>query len=77
MGLIFSSLKTPFLMFVFCTFSMTLKHTDFHFFFEILDHMMGFSIFLCGDYMTGHLAMETLTAFEKVSWQFFGKFCHK
>lgn len=27
--------------------------------------------------LTRHLAMETMTASEKVNWWFFGKFCHK
>lgn len=57
-------------------FSLTLKHFDFHFFFEILALMMKFSAFLCGDCVTGHLAMKTLTTSEKVNWRFFGKFCH-
>jgi len=74
MGLIFSSLKTHFLMLSFALFSLTLKHTDFHFSFDILAQIMKFSAFLCGDCMTGHLAMETMTASKKVDWRFLQNF---
>lgn len=49
MGLIFSSLKTHFSNVVFCTFSLTFKHTDFHFPFDILVRTMRFSAPLCKD----------------------------
>jgi len=71
MGLIFTSLKTHFLMLVFCTFSLTLEHTDFHFSFEILAQMMKFSALLCRDYMIGHLATGAMTSSEKVNLRFF------
>ena len=63
-------------MFVFCTFSLTFKHTDFSFFLEILAQMMQFSAHFCRDGVTGHLALESLTAFENVNCRFFEKFCH-
>jgi len=74
MGLIFASLKTHFSNVVFCTFSLTLEHTDFHFSFEILDHMMRLSAFLCGDCVTGHLDMETMTASKKSTCAFLENF---
>jgi len=77
MGLIFTYLKTHLLMFVFCTFSLTLEHTYFHFPFEILAQMMEFSALLCRDYMTGHLTTGAMTTSEKSTGAFFGKFCHK
>jgi len=77
MSLIFSLLKTHFLMFVFCTLSLSLKHFDFHFSFDILALLMKFLAFLCEECVTGHLAMETMTASQKVDWRFFREFFHK
>jgi len=76
-GFNFCLLENPFSNVVFALFLLTLKHTDFHFSFDILAQIMKFSAFLCGDCVIGHLAMEIMTAFEKVNWRFFGKFCHK
>jgi len=57
-------------MFVFCTFSLISKHTDFHFSFDILAQIMKFLEFLCGDYVNGNLAMETMTTSEKSTGEF-------
>jgi len=54
-------------MFVFCTFSLTFKHTDFYFFLEILAQMMKYLAFLCGDCVTGPLALTSMTASENVN----------
>jgi len=70
MGLIFTSLKTHFLMFVFCTFSLTLKHIDFHFSFDILAQMMEFSAPLYRDCMTENLTIGAMTASEKSTGTF-------
>jgi len=48
-----------------CTFLLILNTLIFTFFFEILALLMKFSAFPCGDYVTGHLVMETMTALEK------------
>jgi len=76
-GFDFFFIENPFSNVVFCTFLLTLKHPDFHFSFDILAQLMKFLPFLCGDCVTGHLAMETMTTSEKFNWRFFGKFCHK
>ena len=74
MGLIFSSLKTHFLMLCFAHFSLTLKHTDFHFSFDTLAQIMKFSAFIFGDCMTGNLAMETMTTSEKANCDYLENF---
>jgi len=74
MGLIFTSLKTHFLMLCFVLFSLILKHTDFRFSFEILVQMMEFSTLLCRDYMTGHLATRAMTASENSTGEFLENF---
>jgi len=60
----FLFIENPLSNVMFCIFLLTLKHPDFFFFFEILAHIMGFLSFLCGDDVTGHLAMETMTVSE-------------
>jgi len=67
-GFYFFFIENPLSNVVFCTFSMTSKNTDFHFFSEILAQIMKFSTFLCVDRMTGHLAMETMIVSEKFNW---------
>ena len=74
MGLIFSSLKTHFSNVVFCTFSLTLEHTDFHFPFDILAQNMKFLAHLCKDFMTEHVATEIITASEKSTGDFLENF---
>jgi len=61
-------------MFVFCTFSLTLEHIDFHFSFELLAQMMKFSTLLCRDYMTGHLTTGAMTASKKSTGTFLENF---
>jgi len=77
MGLIFTSLKTHFLMLCFALFSLILKHNDFQFSFEILAQMMEFSALLCRDYMTGHLATGAMIASKKSIGDFLEKKFHK
>ena len=74
MGLIFASSKTHFSNVVFCTFSLTLEHTDFHFPFDIFAQMMKFSTHLCRDCMTEHLATEIITASKKSTGDFLENF---
>ena len=74
MGLIFSSLKTHFSNVVFCTFSLTLEHTDFVFPFNILAQMMKFLAHIYRDCMIKHLAMETMTTSEKFTGNFLENF---
>jgi len=45
-------------MFKFCTFSLTFKHTDLHFFLEILALLMKFLVLLCGGCVIGPLASK-------------------
>jgi len=59
-----------------CTLFIDFNTLIFTFFFEILALLMKFLAFPCGDYVTGHLAMETMTASEKSTgdfWNFFHK----
>ena len=55
-------------------FLLTLKHSVFPFFFEILALMIKFLAFICGDCVTGPLALKSMTASENVNWRFLENF---
>ena len=73
-GFDFCLFENPFSNVVFCTFSLTLEHSDFHFPFDILAQMMNFLAHLCRDFMTEHLAMETMTTSEKSTGDYLENF---
>ena len=77
MSLIFPLFENPLSNVCVCTFFIAFNTLIFTFFFEILALLMKFLAFSCRDYVTGHLAMETMTASENSTCAFFGKLYHK